>query len=189
MTLTLNGDITRSIELDTLEVQGAEGRTLVARLLRWDVENEVTDDGRTFYSEVWERGSFAGTIKRAEQTGRKWPMFINHRRAEPPIGAVAMIHERADGPWMTAKLSNTSGGNDALELYKDGALTSVSVGATVLKSRRVGKAVHRMEVAVREVSLTPFNQLDGADIMALRSHEAATQYVDELDAFLKRIRG
>jgi HK97 family phage prohead protease len=184
----LNGDITRSIELETLEVQGAEGRTLVARLLRWDVENEVTDDGKTYYTEIWERGSFASTIKRAEQTGRKWPMFINHRRADPPIGAIATIHERADGPWMTAKVSNTSGGNDALELYKDGALTSVSVGATVLRSRRVQKAVHRMEVAVREVSLTPFNQLSGAEIVALRSHEATRQYVDDLDAFLAQYR-
>lgn len=183
--MTLNGDITRAIELDTLEVQGAEGRTLVARLLRWDVENEVTDDGRAYYTEVWDRGSFASTIKRAEQSGRKWPMFLNHRRSEAPIGAVASIHERDDGPWMTAKLSNTTGGNDALELYRDGALTSVSIGATVLKSRKIDRAIHRMEVAVREVSMTPFNQLIGADIMALRSHEAATAYLDELDAFLK----
>lgn len=182
---TMNGDITRAIELDTMEVQGAEGRTLVARLLRWDVENEVTDDGREFYTEVWERGSFANTIKRAEQSNRKWPMFLNHKRSEAPIGAVASIHERDDGPWMTAKLSNTSGGNDALELYRDGALTSVSVGATVLRSRRVERAIHRMEVAVREVSMTPFNQLIGADIMALRSHEAARSYLDELDEFLK----
>ena len=185
----LNGDINRAIELDTLEVQGAEGRTLTARLLRWDIENEVTDDGRTFYTEVWDRGSFASTIKRAEQSKRKWPMFINHKRAELPVGAVASIHERDDGPWMTAKLSNTTGGNEALELYRDGALTSVSIGATVLRSRRVASAIHRMEVAVREVSLTPFNQLIGADIMALRSQEAASAYVDELDAFLKGFTG
>lgn len=186
--MTMNGDITRAIEFDTLEVQGAEGRTLVARLLRWDVENEVTDDGRNFYTEVWDRGSFASTIRRAESANRKWPMFINHKRSELPVGAVASIHERDDGPWMTAKLSNTTGGNEALELYRDGALTAVSVGATVLRSRKVERAIHRVEVAVREVSLTPFNQLAGAEIMALRSQEAASAYLDELDSFLNKFK-
>ena len=187
--MNFNGDITRALDLDTLEIQGAEGRTLVARLLRWDVENEVSDDGRLFYTEVWDRGSFAQTIKRVEVTGKKWPMFLNHRRSDAPIGAVAAIHERDDGPWMTAKISRTTGGNDALELYHDGALTNVSIGATVIRSRKVGKAIHRSEVAVREVSMTPFNQLAGAEIMALRSHEAATSYLDELNEFIAKHRG
>ena len=115
--MNFNGDITRALDLDTLEIQGAEGRTLVARLLRWDVENEVSDDGRLFYTEVWDRGSFAQTIKRAEVTGKKWPMFLNHRRSDAPIGAVVAIHEQDDGPWMTATADPATTAKYGWKLY------------------------------------------------------------------------
>lgn len=164
-----NEIISRSVELDTVEFEGGEGRTLHARLFRWDMPSQVSDNGGPRYMETWERGVFAQSIKRAQHTGRGWPLMYNHDVRSIPIGVVPMIHERDDGPWMTAKISNTSTGNDMIELIKDGAIPGVSVnGRNIRSARGRDGAIRRMEVALGEISVTPFPSLVGADEMVLR---------------------
>lgn len=161
----------RSAELDTVDM-GADGRTLVARLLRWNTVNEVSDDGVRVYRESWLRGSFARTIETAAQKGKKFPLFAIHPLLHPgtlPIGASGDIVERDDGPWMTAKISKTTAGDEMIELIRDGAVPGVSVGARILKSRMVEGVVQRVEAALNEVTLTAFPALEGAEILALRS--------------------
>lgn len=116
------------------------------------------------------RGVFAQSIKRAQATGRGWPLMYNHDVRSIPIGIVPMVHERNDGPWMTAKISRTSTGDDIVELIKDGAIPGVSVSGRNIRSAR-GRDGHirRMEVALGEISVTPFPALVGADEMVLRS--------------------
>lgn len=161
--------ITRSVELDTVEFEGGEGRTLHARLFRWDSPSEVSDFGGPKYNETWRRGVFAQSIKRAQTTGRGWPLMYNHDTRGMPLGMVPMLHERNDGPWMTAKISRTSLGDDIIELIKDGAIPGVSVNGRNIRSRRDAQGnIERMEVALGEISVTPFPSLVGADEMVLR---------------------
>lgn len=161
--------ITRSVELEAVEFEGGEGRTLHARLFRWDTPSEVSDGGGPRYMETWERGVFAQSIKRAQKTGRGWPLMYNHDVRGVPIGVVPMIHERSDGPWMTAKISRTTLGNDIVELIRDGAIPGVSVNGRNIRSARGRDGnIRRMEVALGEISVTPFPSLVGADEMVLR---------------------
>ena len=44
------------------------------------------------------------------------------------IGKVNHMEEREDGLWIKAKISNTKLGDETLELVKDGAIRSFSVG-------------------------------------------------------------
>ena len=182
--------IQRALNIDAVEIEGAEGRTVHARLLRWDDPSIVSDGGPT-YEEIWRRGVFAQSIKRAQSTGRGWPLMYSHDRNMLPIGMVASIHEREDGPWMTAKISRTSAGDDIVELIRDGAVPGVSVGGTAIKSRRnKGGQVERMEVAIREISMTPFPALVGADELVLR-HQAQPKYapgvLNEMRKFLTEL--
>jgi uncharacterized protein len=162
--------ITRSVDLDAVEFEGGDGRTLHARLFRWDAPSRVSDGSGPTYTELWERGVFAQSIKRAQHTGRGWPLMYNHDLRGAPIGLVPMVHERGDGPWMTAKISRTSLGNDIVELIKDGAIPGVSVNGRNIRSAkdRAGN-IKRMEVALTEISVTPFPALVGADEMVLRA--------------------
>jgi HK97 family phage prohead protease len=161
--------IKRSLQLDTLELEGAEGRTLHARLFNWDTISRVSD-GRAPYDEMWKRGVFGQSIRRAQRTKRGWPLMYNHAVQNLPVGMVSMIHERNDGPWMTSKISRTTLGDDIVELIRDGAIPGVSINGRNIKSRRNQTGViERMEVALDEISLTPFPALVGADELVLRS--------------------
>jgi uncharacterized protein len=161
--------IRRSLQLDTLELEGVEGRTLHARLFSWDAISRVSD-GRAPYDEAWKRGVFSQSIKRAQRTKRGWPLMYNHAVQALPIGMVSMVHERDDGPWMTSKISRTSLGDDIVELIRDGAIPGVSINGRNIKSRRTERGVvERMEVALEEISVTPFPALVGADELVLRS--------------------
>jgi uncharacterized protein len=162
----------RTAQPDTLGLEGTDGRTLTARLLRWNTVNEVSDDGVRVYRESWLKGSFARTIQTAKQKGARFPLFAVHPLLAPgvlPVGAASQIVERDDGPWMEAKISKTQAGDEMIELIRDGAIPGVSVGARILKSRVVDGIVQRVEAALNEITLTAFPALEGADIMALRS--------------------
>jgi len=161
--------IKRSLQLDTLELEGAEGRTLHARLFSWDTISRVSD-GKAPYDESWKRGVFGQSIRRAQRLKRGWPLMYNHAVQNLPIGMVSMVHERDDGPWMTSKISRTSLGDDIIELIRDGAIPGVSINGRNIKSRRnQAGVIERMEVALDEISVTPFPALIGADQLVLRS--------------------
>jgi hypothetical protein len=188
--------IHRSQPMDDVEVD-AKGRTIFARLMRYNVVNRVSDDGITFYNERWKFGVFAQTIQRTAQKGQRFPLFTRHPRGQGsdlPIGVTMSIEERADGPYMTGKVSRTQAGDEVLELVRDGALPGVSVGARVVRSSREGGIVDRLEAAINEVTLTPFAALAGADILALREkvddepQPLARPALDELDAWLRSLR-
>ena len=165
--------IQRSLQLDALELEGSEGRTLHARLFKWDAISRVSDGG-PMYDELWKRGVFSQSIRRAQHSRRGWPLMYNHTVQALPLGMVSMVHERDDGPWMTSKISRTSLGDDIRELIKDGAIPGVSVNGRNIKSRRNQNGViERMEVALTEISLTPFPSLEGADELVLRSVTAS----------------
>jgi hypothetical protein len=160
--------VERSLELDDLAVERtSEGRVIIARALTYGVPYEVSDDGGAhFYHEVWRSGVFDKSI--TQRSGRI-PMLVTHDRRALPIGATIGMEADRTAFVFRAKVSHTRGGDEALELIHDGALTGVSVGARLLNSRPIERGVERIEAALQEISLTPFAQMADGRVLAVRA--------------------
>ena len=92
-------------------------------------------------------------------------LFYGHTE---PIGVVTDGRETENGYEITAKVSNTTRGNDVLELMRDGALNKFSVGFIPVESKRDGNKVVRTAVDLKEVSVVPFPAYSSATITQVR---------------------
>lgn len=193
-TISLLQVVHRSLELDDLVVErSATGRTVIARALTYGVPYRVSDDGgRSMYNEVWRSGVFDKSLI---QRGGRIPLMVTHDRRSLPIGATIGAEPDAKAFIFRAKISNTRDGDDALELINDGALTGVSVGARILNNRSVDRStVERLEAALHEISLTPFQQMSDGQVLAVRadiepenlerSNQEPTPHLSDAQAYL-----
>ena len=92
-------------------------------------------------------------------------LFYGH---ETPIGVVTAGRETDEGFEITAKVSDTSLGNDVLTLMRDGALNKFSVGFVPVEQTRDGQTITRTKVSLKEVSVVPFPAYAGANITEVR---------------------
>ena len=95
-------------------------------------------------------------------------LFYGH---ETPIGVVTSGRETDSGYEITAKVSETSLGNDVLTLMRDGALNKFSVGFVPVEQERDGNTVTRTKVALKEISVVAFPAFAGANITEVREEE------------------
>ncbi len=95
-------------------------------------------------------------------------LFYGH---ETPIGVVTEGRETENGFEITAKVSETSLGNDVLTLMRDGALNKFSVGFVPVSQEREGSTITRTKVSLKEVSVVPFPAYAGASITEVREEE------------------
>jgi HK97 family phage prohead protease len=191
--------LTREYPLEVLDVTraGAEGdgRTLVARALTYNRPEPVSDDGgKTVYVEEWRPGVFAKSLR---LRGARLPLLTNHDRRVLPVGGVHTWEDSPSALGFTARLADTTGGRDVLELVDMGVLRGVSVGAEPITSLRTPTGVARIEAKLLEISLTAFPQLAGAEVLAVR-HEildddpdvpAPTPLLDTASAWLDGLDG
>ena len=135
--------------------------SLSARLPR------VSDNGRSAYNETFERGAFARTIA---ERGDRVKLLTLHQARSLPLGRASLLREDGAGLYGEFRVSQTVAGDEALELVRDGALDSFSVGFTPVKHATARNGdVTRTEVALREVSLVTFPAYEGARILAVRN--------------------
>ena len=92
-------------------------------------------------------------------------LFYGH---ETPIGVVTQGRETDGGYEITAKVSETSLGNDVLTLMRDGALNKFSVGFVPVSQEQDGSTITRTKVSLKEVSVVPFPAYAGASITEVR---------------------
>ena len=92
-------------------------------------------------------------------------LFYGH---ETPIGVVVAGRETDGGYEITAKVSETSLGNDVLTLMRDGALNKFSVGFIPVSQEQDGSTITRTKVSLKEVSVVPFPAYAGASITEVR---------------------
>lgn len=92
-------------------------------------------------------------------------LFYGH---ETPIGVVTAGRDTEGGFEITAKVSDTSLGNDVLTLMRDGALNKFSVGFVPVEQTRDGQTITRTKVSLKEVSVVPFPAYAGANITEVR---------------------
>lgn len=92
-------------------------------------------------------------------------LFYGH---ETPIGVVTSGRNTDAGFEITAKVSDTSLGNDVLTLMRDGALNKFSVGFVPVEQTRDGQTITRTKVSLKEVSVVAFASYAGANITEVR---------------------
>lgn len=92
-------------------------------------------------------------------------LFYGH---ETPIGVVVAGRDTDSGFEITAKVSETSLGNDVLTLMRDGALNKFSVGFIPVSQEQEGSTITRTKVSLKEVSVVPFPAYAGASITEVR---------------------
>lgn len=103
-------------------------------------------------------------------------------RHTDPIGRLKTSSDADEGWNITARVSETSLGNDALTLARDGVVTQLSVGFEPGGDYEVEEReddipiITRTRVRVREVSLVPFGAYgDGASVTEVRQRPNPTQ--------------
>lgn len=92
-------------------------------------------------------------------------LFRDHAEV---IGKVSEMEEREDGLWIRAKISKTNLGDETLELVKDGAIRSFSVGFIPLVDEKQDRTIIRKKVDLREISLVTFPAYQKASVVEVR---------------------
>lgn len=156
-----------------IEVRASgDGRTIAGIVAPFNRSARVSDGGPP-YEEMFAPGAFKRTI---QHRGDRVKLLSQHSSRTNPLGRATLLREDASGLYGEFVLSKTQAGDEALELVRDGALDSFSVGFSPVKhERRTGVTV-RTEVALREVSLVTFPAYDDARIQSVR---AALDAMDE----------
>ena len=146
----------------------SDGRTVVGLACPWGEVARVRDGSGPAYDETFRRGAFARTIT---ERGDRVKVYANHshRQGASPIGKAVRLTETDAGLEAELRISATAAGDEALQLVRDGALDSLSVGFSPLRTVREGGRTVRTEVALGEISLVPYGAYDGARVMAVRS--------------------
>lgn len=155
---------TREFTAD-LEVRASgDGRTITGIVVPFEREARVSDGGPS-YMEMFRRGAFTKTIA---ERGSRVKFLSQHDQRRNPLGRATLLREDATGVYGEFQVSKTSAGDEALELVRDGALDSFSVGFAPVKHLKEGDTVVRTEVSLREVSLVTFPAYEDARIAAVR---------------------
>jgi HK97 family phage prohead protease len=136
------------------------------------------------YNEAFSPGAFDVSIR---DHGATRDFFVRHDYMQDPIGAVT-FQRSAEGLMFDALVSKTQRGDEYLELCRDGAMRSVSVGfipvpgKTFTRSVAGTNAQYRTEAILKELSLTPtgFGQYPQSQVLAIR--DALEHDAEELEA-------
>lgn len=128
---------------------------------------EIYERGALFW-EQFAPGAFGDSIAKR---GTRVPLLLHHDDRSLPVGKTVELTETADALRVVARVSDTTDGNDALTLVRDGVLDGLSVGFYSLgeqwNSERTERTVTRAEL--RELSLVNFPAYDNARVLAVRS--------------------
>lgn len=184
--------IERSLPTDSLEPIG-DGWTLRGLAVPYEVDQEVTDDGATFYLERFARGAFA---KDARGQGRWVNLMVGHHGDDGDrfLGRCVGMMDSAEGPILDFRLERD---HPRAEEARSGELRGWSVGAKIFRTRldRAGGRERRIrEYAVmNHVAATRMPQYAGAGVLLAREHELIgplpTPRLDALRAGLAKVRG
>lgn len=149
--------LTRSTSLENAEIQ-ENTRTFTARAVPYNTPTEIWDG----YTEEFSRGAL-------EPAALGIKLRLEH---ETTIGVIESVEDREDGAYITAKISETTAGNDAYALLRDGALNAVSVGFQPLEDEydpENSRHVIRKRARLHEVSLVTFPAYEGAKVEEVRN--------------------
>lgn len=177
--------LSRAFAADIEVRSDGTGRTVAGIVVPFG-RTAMVSDGGPRYAEGFERGAFAGTI-RSGGTGRV-KLLTQHERQRNPLGRATLLREDASGLYGEFKVSATPAGDEALELLRDGALDSFSVGFTPINHVKRDRVTWRTEVGLREASLVTFPAYEGALVQSVRSLAETHLSADDITR-LRRVLG
>jgi HK97 family phage prohead protease len=131
----------------------------------------LVSDGGPRYEEGFDRGAFAKTIR---ERGDKVKLLSQHNSRANPLGRATLLREDTEGLYGEFRVSQTASGDEALELVRDGALDSFSIGFAPIKHVKRGRVTWRTEVGLRETSLVTFPAYDLAMVGGVRTLDELT---------------
>ncbi len=167
-----------------LEVRAtSDGRTVGGIVVPYERAARVSDGGPS-YNEMFVRGAFTRTL---QHRGDKVKFLSQHNSRSNPLGVAigSSWREDAAGLFGEFRVSKTQAGDEALELIRDGALDSFSVGFTPIKHEKKDGVVVRTEVRLNEVSLVTFPAYEDARVLAVR--EALATFGEDDTEELRRM--
>lgn len=147
-----------------------DGWTLYGLAVPYGREQLVSDDGLTFYREVFGAGCFQRDVTKG---GRWVNLMLGHSGDDGDryLGRCVAMHEDAQGLWPTFRLDRS---HPRAEEARSGELTGWSVSARVYRSRRETVSgqpvVTRLECGLSHVAATPLPQYEGAGVLVAREH-------------------
>lgn len=172
--------ISRAFSAD-LEVRAdSTGRTIHGIVVPFGVVARVSDGGPS-YDEMFRQGAFAKTIA---ERGDRVKLLSQHEARRNPLGRATLLREDTAGLYGEFSVSRTTAGDEALELVRDGALDSFSVGFAPVKHVTERNVRVRTEVALREASLVTFPAYADALVGGVRAEDLSD---DELLAIAERV--
>ena len=152
-----------------LETTG-DGWTLYGLAVPYGTESVVSDDGLTFYREIFAPGCFSRDVAKG---GRWVSLMVGHTGDDGDryLGRCVAIHEDSQGLWPTFRIERS---HPQAEAARAGELTGWSVSARVYRSRRetvAGQAVvTREQCGLSHVAATALPQYAGAGVQVAREH-------------------
>ncbi len=168
----MTAPLSRAFDGIDLEVRSeGEGRTVAGIVVPFG-RTAMVSDGGPRYLEMFEKGSFAKTIR---ERGDRVKLLSQHDARRNPLGRAVALKEDERGLYGEFRVSKTAAGDEALELLRDGALDSFSVGFAPINHVKRGKVTVRTEVALREASLVTFPAYEDARIEAVRAWDALSE--------------
>ncbi|MFI5720203.1 HK97 family phage prohead protease [Nocardia sp. NPDC051750] len=154
-------------------VGAVKGRTIHGVAVPYGEVATVRDGYGQPYQERFAHGAFTRTL---QERSHKIRLLGMHDGRSFPIGRLTTAQETSRGLEVAFAVSDTTAGNDALALIRDGSVTGLSIGFMPVRSRVVDGVVERLEVSLREVSLVTEPAYQGAQVAGIRSKPEA-EYV------------
>ncbi len=152
-----------------LEVRSnGDGRTIYGLAVPFNTKTRVHERGRT-YTETIRPGSFTRTLN--ERGAAKVKFRVQHDNETLPIGRAVSLVEDPAGLVGEFRVSETTKGDEVLELVRDGVLDGLSIGFRPIRDRWSNDrgSVERVEVALHEVSVVETPAYAAAAITGVRS--------------------
>lgn len=146
-------------------VENGDGRTVEGCCVPYDQPATIRENGRQ-YTEVFKAGAFTRSI---DERGDRVKFLVNHDRQDGLIGTTLKLWEEPSGLMGRFRISDTAKGNDVLNLIRDGAMDSLSIGFVPVDHRGdFNSVIERTEVKLFEVSAVGFPAYDNALITGVR---------------------
>jgi hypothetical protein len=142
-----------------------DGRTLVGRAVPYGHTVELPGGGR----ERFLPGAFNAQLA-SNQIGQVRIYDSHSSRQSSPVGTTKVLADRPDGLYGEWRISDTTRGNDALELVRSGEVTGLSIGFKALGNRKAADgATERVAAHLDHVALTYEPVYETAQVTAVRA--------------------
>ncbi len=160
-------------DLGGLEPTGGDGWTLYGRVVPYEVDQKVTDDGKVFYLERFATRSYSRDVAKG---GRWVNLMVGHAGDDGDrfLGRCIQLSE-SDGLYAAVRLNRE---HPLAEQARSGELTGWSAQARVYRSRTLTRGdgqrvVLRELCGLSHIAATPVPQYAGAGVLVARDHQMA----------------